>query len=166
MRQVWSTQHVLHFACQRQGLREGPAGQDPRMDRQHPVGPQGQMLLPQPVDQGCAVGRLHQVVERVQPLGAAEAPQHGQGMQIVVAQQALNTALQRHQAAQHACRVWASIDQVAQNDQMVAAWRKPHLVQQTCQGRVAALYVTEPVNRHRLPSFALRTKIESKYSIF
>ena len=72
------------------------------MHRQHPVRPQRHVLLAQPADQGLSVGCLQQSVQRVQAFGAAETKSHGQGVQVVVAQQTLGTALQRHQAAQHA----------------------------------------------------------------
>ena len=91
------------------------------MHRQNVVRPKRQVLLAQPIDQLGVVGRLQQAIQRVQPFGTAVAKSHSQGMQIVVAQHTLHTALQCHQAAQHVGGIWAPIDQITQHDQVVTA---------------------------------------------
>jgi DNA-binding GntR family transcriptional regulator len=52
------------------------------------------------------------------------------------------------QLTQHAERVGATVDQVAQEVERVAAGRKIEGVEQTLQGRVAALDVADQINRH------------------
>ena len=91
------------------------------MHRQNLVRPKRQVLLAQPIDQCGAIGRLQQAIQRVHPFGSAVAKSHSQSMQIVVAQHTLHTALQGHQAAQHAGGSRAAIDQITQHDQMVTA---------------------------------------------
>jgi hypothetical protein len=69
----------------------------------------------------------------------------GQQVQVVVAQQAVRSAIERHEAAQDLERLGAAVHQVAQQVQRVAAGRESDFVKQTAQGFVTALNITDHV---------------------
>jgi hypothetical protein len=73
---------------------------------------------------------------------------YGQQMQIMVAKQAPRTATQVVQAAQDPKVVWPAVDQVAQQEDGVAAWRKIDFFKPLRQCAVAALYVANQVKCH------------------
>jgi hypothetical protein len=73
---------------------------------------------------------------------------YGQQMQIMVAKQGPRTAAQVVQASQNTKVVWSTVDQVAQQEYGVAAWRKAYLCKPLRQCAVAALYIANQVKCH------------------
>ena len=101
--------------------------------------------MAQPFEQGRGVGRGQQFAQCVAAVRLARAAGHGQQVQIMVAQQAAGGFAIAHEAAQHAGGLGAAIDQIAQENEAVAAGRKGNGVQQALQGAVAALHVADEV---------------------
>jgi hypothetical protein len=73
---------------------------------------------------------------------------HSQQMQVVVAQQALRSITQGHQAAQHSRRVGATVHQITQNDEGVAAGREIEPGQKATQRLITTLNVANQVKCH------------------
>jgi hypothetical protein len=81
----------------------------------------GHGLLAQPSQQGFAIWRLQHIGTCVLRIGFAHALRDGQQMQVVVAQQTVRAARQTHQAAQRGRVAGATVYQVAQQVEAVAA---------------------------------------------
>ena len=143
--QVGAAQRLLHFSCQRQGLRRCPLRQHARMHHQPTVALQRHGAVPQPVQQRFAVGRLQDVLHGIVTAWLAHALPQRQQVQIMVAQQALRRVAQRHQLAQQAQRVGSAVDQIAQQVHGVAASGKINLLEQALKWQVAALQVADTV---------------------
>jgi hypothetical protein len=71
-------------------------------------------------------------------------------MQIMVAKQAPRTTAQVVQASQNTKVVWPAVDQVAQQEDGVAAWRKTYMCKPLRQCAVAALYIANQVKCHAM----------------
>ena len=110
--------------------------------------PQRQGLLAQPVEQGGAVIGLQDGLQRVAARRLAHAVGRGQKVQVVVAQQAADSALCGLAAAQHRQGFGAPVDQIAQQINGVAAGGITDFIQKACQSAVAALHVAYTVKRH------------------
>ena len=145
---VGALQNGLHLFGQREGLRHVPLRQHPRVDHQHAFFMHRQVLHTQPVHQGVAIRGLQNILNRVPTFEGLNAKVYGQQMQIMVAKQAPRTAAQVVQASQNTKVVWPAVDQVAQQEYGVAAWRKANLFQPLRQCAVAALYVANQVKCH------------------
>ena len=107
--------HGLHLGGQRHGLRGIPLRHHTGMHHQPSVRMNSQALLADPVKPVVAVGCIQDFVQRVAAVGFAHAMGHGQQVQVVVAQQAGGRVVQPTQAAQHAQRIRAPVNQVAQH---------------------------------------------------
>jgi hypothetical protein len=78
----------------------------------------GQRTMAQPVDQLLAVRRCQDVVERVIPVGRADAAGHRQQVQVVVAQDCPGAVAHLHDIAQGLEGLGAAVDEVAGKKQL------------------------------------------------
>ncbi len=147
-----AAQHRLHFLGQGQRVLGAPVGQYSGVYQQQRLPgvfvPAGQGLLAQPGQQSGGIGGVQHAVERVAPRGRARAVGGGQQVQVVVAQQRQQGAIQGDAAAQHADGIRPTVDQIAEQIHRVAAGRKADFGQQAFQGIVAALNITHAVKCH------------------
>ena len=134
-----AAQHLADLAGELQRGRARPVGQHAGVHHQPAVLQTRQRLLAQPVEQCRAVGRLQDALQRIAPARRSHAHSAGQQMQVVVAQHRARCILQGHQSAQHAQRMRAAVDQIAQGVERVAAGREIDLPQQLLQRLKAAL---------------------------
>ena len=146
--QVRAAQHCFHFGGQGQGLGQIPLRHDARVHHQPAVGMDRHRLLTQPVQQGRSVRGAEDVIHRVAPAGRANAVGHREQVQVVVAEQAGGGATEVLQQPQSVERRWASVDQVAQQDDLVTRRRKRQCRQKPLQCGAAALDVADQVGGH------------------
>mmetsp|Transcript_4959 Transcript_4959/g.18008 ORF Transcript_4959/g.18008 Transcript_4959/m.18008 type:complete len:200 (+) Transcript_4959:670-1269(+) len=118
--QVRAAQHGFDLAGQGQGVLQRPGRHDAGMHHQPAGLIPGQVLLPQPVDQGRAVGRREDVVQRVTGADPAHAVGDGEQVQVMVAEQAGGRAAEGLEPAQRRERPRPAVDQVAEQPEAVA----------------------------------------------
>jgi len=122
------TQHLLHFARQSQYLGYGPLGHDARVNHQI-IGTlwgrlrsaYGERTTEQPLEQPVAIAGLQDLIERValaQFPTAAE--RHGEQVQVMIAEYYSCISPKGADEAQHAERLWAAINEIADEPQFVA----------------------------------------------
>jgi len=103
----------------------------------------------EPVDDVLRVRGAEYLRERIGRRQLAAARDRREQVQVVVAEHAGHAAPEVHHAAQHAQRLRATIDEVANEPQPIARRAKRELAQQRVERRAAALDVTDRVERHR-----------------
>lgn len=145
---IGAAQGALHLGCQRQRVIHRPLRQHARVHHQHPMGVVCHVLVAQPCEQIGRIGGGQQSAKGVALATGAQTCAYGQGVQIVVAQNAVGSALKLAQTPEHSQRIGATVDHIAQHVQHVAAGRKTQLVEQKLQSAVAALHVTNPIHSH------------------
>ena len=99
--------------------------------------------MPEPLEPGLAIGRVEDVFEGVAAMPRPHAGGDGEQMPVVVAEDAVRGVAQVAQPAQHAERIGAAIDQVAEHVDPVARGGEADLGEQPVERVGAALDVAD-----------------------
>ena len=130
------------------GLPHVPLRLHARMHHQAFVRIHGQRLVAQPFDHLWRIAGFQHISQRILRVQFAHALRHRQQMDVVIAQQAMHAAFQRHHAAQHIGRIRPAIDHIAQHIKGVAAGRKIQRTQHGLPLRMATMNIPDAVHSH------------------
>lgn len=117
-----------------------------------------QLLLAQPLEQFLAIRCVEDLAQGIGLLQALDIAPDGQQVQVVIAQHAHQGVAHGIKKAQGFQRLWAAVDQIANQPQAILGRVESDFFKQALQRLQAALQVTDGISRHqcRAPGTARR----------
>jgi len=151
-----SAQFRLDFSGE--GFRRGdvPLRQEPRVDQSVARDHVRHRPMPQPVEQGVAVGRGDYLPKRVALASPDGALSERQQMQIVVAEHGHRAITQITHEAQGGERGRAAVDEIAHEPQAILRAIEPECAKQRLQFFETTLNITDCVGSHKERSLRRR----------